>query len=156
MSPSLPTSRRSSCAIPGGTGGPISIRVEGARRLRLRRVPGCDALRNPATLLFALPKSMPCMMLAGHAQIAEVGPWASASGIALSDRDTLHRRRDLFHTSGASKGWPAWLRWAPPRRNLVATILPNEASLLRLASSGPTEISIDWETEPACLAMEVR
>ena len=56
----------------------------------------------------------------------------------------------------ALKGWPAWLWWAPLRRNLVATILPNEASLLRLASSGPSEISIDWETERACLAMEVR
>jgi hypothetical protein len=38
----------------------------------------------------------------------------------------------------------------------LATILPNEASLLRLASAVLSEISDDWETERAYLTMEAR
>ena len=42
------------------------------------------------------------------------------------------------------------------RRTRVATIFPNEASLLRLASAVLSEISDDWETERAYLTMEAR
>ncbi len=40
------------------------------------------------------------------------------------------------------------------RRTRVATLFPNEASLLRLASAVLSEISDDWETERAYLTME--
>jgi len=42
------------------------------------------------------------------------------------------------------------------RRTRVATLCPNEASLLRLASAVLSEISDDWETERAYLNMEAR
>ncbi len=42
------------------------------------------------------------------------------------------------------------------RRTRVATLFPNEASLLRLASAVLSEISDDWETERAYLTMEAR
>ena len=42
------------------------------------------------------------------------------------------------------------------RRTRVATLFPNETSLLRLASAVLSEISDDWETERAYLNMEAR
>jgi hypothetical protein len=42
------------------------------------------------------------------------------------------------------------------RRTRVATLFPNEASLLRLASAVLSEINDDWETERAYLNMEAR
>ena len=42
------------------------------------------------------------------------------------------------------------------RRTRVATIFPNESSLLRLASAVLSEISDDLETEPAYQNMEAR
>jgi transposase-like protein len=42
------------------------------------------------------------------------------------------------------------------RRTRVATLFPNEASLLRLASAVLAEISDDWETERAYLNMEAK
>jgi transposase-like protein len=42
------------------------------------------------------------------------------------------------------------------RRTRVATLFPNEASLLRLASGVRSEISDDWETERAYPTMEAR
>jgi putative transposase len=42
------------------------------------------------------------------------------------------------------------------RRTHVATLFPNEASLLRLVSAVLSEISDGWETERACLNMEAR
>lgn len=42
------------------------------------------------------------------------------------------------------------------RRIRVATLFPNEASLLRLASAVLSEISDDWETERDYLNMEAR
>jgi putative transposase len=42
------------------------------------------------------------------------------------------------------------------RRTRVATLVPNEASLLRLASAVLSEISDDWETERAYLNVEAR
>ncbi|MFA9480282.1 transposase [Phycisphaerales bacterium AB-hyl4] len=40
------------------------------------------------------------------------------------------------------------------RRTRVATLFPNEASLLRLASAVLSKISDDWETARAYLTME--
>jgi putative transposase len=42
------------------------------------------------------------------------------------------------------------------RRTRVAALFRNEASLLRLASAVLSEISDDWETERACLAMKAK
>ncbi len=42
------------------------------------------------------------------------------------------------------------------RRTRVATLFPNEASLLRLVSAVLSEISDDWETERSYLNMERR
>lgn len=42
------------------------------------------------------------------------------------------------------------------RRTRVASLFPNEASLVRLASAVLSEISDDWETERAYLTMEAR
>ena len=61
-----------------------------------------------------------------------------------------HRRR-LRTTNGLER-----LNKEIKRRTRVATIFPNEASLLRLASAVLSEISDDWETERAYLTMEPR
>jgi transposase-like protein len=59
-----------------------------------------------------------------------------------------HRRR-LRTTNGLER-----LNKEIKRRTRVATLFPNEASLLRLASAVLSEISDDWETERAYLTME--
>ena len=61
-----------------------------------------------------------------------------------------HRRR-LRTTNGLER-----LNKEIKRRTRVATLFPNEASLLRLASAVLSEISDDWETERAYLTMEAR
>ncbi|MFN9367778.1 MAG: transposase [Planctomycetia bacterium] len=61
-----------------------------------------------------------------------------------------HRRR-LRTTNGLER-----LNTEIKRRTRVATLFPNEASLLRLASAVLSEISDDWETERAYLTMEAR
>ena len=61
-----------------------------------------------------------------------------------------HRRRKRT-TNGLER-----LNKEIKRRTRVATLFPNEASLLRLASAGLSEISDDWETERAYLNMEAR
>jgi transposase-like protein len=62
----------------------------------------------------------------------------------------IHRRR-LRTTNGLER-----LNKEIKRRTWVATLFPNEASLLRLASAVLSEISDDWETERAYLNMEAR
>ena len=42
------------------------------------------------------------------------------------------------------------------RRTRVATLFPNEASVLRLVSAVLSEIGDDWETERSDLKMEAR
>ena len=42
------------------------------------------------------------------------------------------------------------------RRTRVATLFPNEASVLRLVSAVLNEISDDWETERSDLNMETK
>ncbi|GDX96792.1 hypothetical protein LBMAG47_24570 [Planctomycetia bacterium] len=61
-----------------------------------------------------------------------------------------HRRR-LRTTNGLER-----LNKEIKRRTRVATLFPNEAPLLRLASAVLSEISDDWETERAYLTMEAR
>jgi transposase-like protein len=61
-----------------------------------------------------------------------------------------HRRR-LRTTNGLER-----LNKEIKRRTRVATLFPNKASLLRLASAVLSEISDDWETERAYLTMEAR
>jgi putative transposase len=61
-----------------------------------------------------------------------------------------HRRR-LRTTNGLER-----LNKEIKRRTRVATLFPNEASLLRLASAVLSEISDDWETDRAYLNMEAR
>ena len=63
---------------------------------------------------------------------------------------TAHRRR-LLTTNGLER-----LNKEIKRRTRVATLFPNEASLLRLASAVLSGISDDWETERAYLTMEAR
>jgi len=61
-----------------------------------------------------------------------------------------HRRR-LRTTNGLER-----LNKKNKRRTRVATLFPNEASLVRLASAVLSETSNDWETERAYLTMEAR
>jgi putative transposase len=61
-----------------------------------------------------------------------------------------HRRR-LRTTNGLER-----LNKEIKRRTRVATLFPNEASLLRLASAVLSEVSDDWETDRAYLNMEAR
>ena len=61
-----------------------------------------------------------------------------------------HRRR-LRTSNGLER-----LNKEIKRRTRVATLVPNEASLLRLVSAVLSEISDDWETERAYLNMEAR
>jgi len=63
---------------------------------------------------------------------------------------SAHRRR-LRTTNGLER-----LNKEIKRRTRVATLFPNEASLLRLASAVLSEISDHWETERAYLTMEAR
>jgi len=60
-------------------------------------------------------------------------------------------RRRLRTTNGLER-----LNKEIKRRTRVATLFPNEASLMRLASAVLSEISDDWETERAYLNMEAR
>ena len=61
------------------------------------------------------------------------------------------RRRRLRTNNGLER-----LSKEIKRRTRVATLFPNEASLLRLVSAVLSEISDDWETERSYLNMEAR
>jgi putative transposase len=65
--------------------------------------------------------------------------------------EALTVRRRLRTTNGLER-----LNKEIKRQTCVATLFPNEASLLRLASAVLSEISDDWETERAYLNMEAR
>jgi transposase-like protein len=72
------------------------------------------------------------------------------SGVLGADEPAEAERR-LRTTNGLER-----LNKEIKRRTRVATLFPNEALLLRLASAVLSEISNDWETERACLTMEAR
>jgi len=75
---------------------------------------------------------------------------AVPEALAVLNIPASHRRR-LRTTNGLER-----LNKEIKRRTRVATLFPNEASLLRLASAVLSEISDDWETERAYLNMEAR
>jgi hypothetical protein len=77
-----------------------------------------------------------------------------AFGIELSEAEpwfSLRIGEPFTTTNGLER-----LNTEIKRRTRVATIFPNEASLLRLASVVLPEISDDWESERAYLTMEAR
>jgi hypothetical protein len=65
--------------------------------------------------------------------------------LPLADRQRLRTANSLERLNEEIK-----------RRTRVATLFPNEASLLRLASAVLSEISDEWETERVNLNMEAR
>ena len=75
---------------------------------------------------------------------------AAPEAITVLRVPAAHRRR-LRTTNGLER-----LNKEIKRRTRVATLFPNEASLLRLASAVLSEISDDWETDRAYLNMEAR
>jgi len=75
---------------------------------------------------------------------------AAPEALTVLQIPAAHRRR-LRTTNGLER-----LNKEIKRRTRVATLFPNEASLLRLASAVLSEISDDWETERAYLNMEAR
>ena len=75
---------------------------------------------------------------------------AAPEAITVLRIPLAHRRR-MRTTNGLER-----LNKEIKRRTRVATLFPNEASLLRLASAVLSEISDDWETERAYLNMEAR
>ena len=75
---------------------------------------------------------------------------AAPEALTVLQIPAAHRRR-LRTTNGVER-----LNKEIKRRTRVATLFPNEASLLRLASAVLSEISDDWETERAYLTMEAR
>jgi transposase-like protein len=76
---------------------------------------------------------------------------AGAQGAENAPRNVAAHWRRLRTTNGLER-----LNKEIERRTRVATLFPNEASLLRLASAVLSEISDDWETERAYLNMEAR
>lgn len=73
---------------------------------------------------------------------------AIPEGLAVFEIPAPHRRR--LRTSNLHE----WLNKELKRRTRVATLFPNEASLLRLVSALCSEISEDWEASRKYLTME--
>jgi len=79
--------------------------------------------------------------------------WLEANapeGLTVFALPAAHRRR-LRTTNGLER-----LHRELKRRTRVATLFPNEASLLRLASAVLSEVSDEWESNRAYLNMEAR
>ena len=89
-----------------------------------------------------------------HRQTApRLADWLEASvpeGLSIFTLPAGHRKR-LRTTNSLER-----LNKEILRRTRVATLFPNEASLLRLASAVLSEISDDWETARAYLNMEAQ
>ena len=122
----------------------VAMRSEVARDLR--RVFDADepaeAERRLKEIVARYQKSAP--------QLAAWLEQAAPEAITVLMIPLAHRRR-LRTTNGLER-----LNREIKRRTRVATLFPNEASLLRLASAVLSEISDDWETERAYLNMEAR
>ncbi len=73
---------------------------------------------------------------------------AIPEGLAVFDLPAAHRRR--LRTSNALERLSREIK----RRTRVATLFPNEASLLRLVSAVAIEIAQDWETGRIYLSMD--
>lgn len=81
----------------------------------------------------------------------ELVSWMEANipeGLTVFDLPPAHRRR--LRTSNALERLSREIK----RRTRVATLFPNDASLLRLASAVAIEISEDWETGRIYLSMD--
>jgi len=122
----------------------VAMRSEVARDLR--RVFDADepaeAERRLKDIVARYQKTAP--------QLAAWLEQAAPEAITVLMIPLAHRRR-LRTTNGLER-----LNREIKRRTRVATLFPNEASLLRLASAVLSEISDDWETERAYLNMEAR
>jgi len=122
----------------------VAMRAEVARDLR--RVFDADepaeAERRLKDVIARYQKTAP--------QLAAWLEQATPEALTVLQIPTAHRRR-LRTTNGLER-----LNKEIKRRTRVATLFPNEASLLRLASAVLSEISDDWETERAYLNMEAR
>lgn len=122
----------------------VAMRAEAARDLR--RVFDADepaeAERRLKDVIARYQKTAP--------QLAAWLEQATPEALTVLQIPTAHRRR-LRTTNGLER-----LNKEIKRRTRVATLFPNEASLLRLASAVLSEISDDWETERAYLNMEAR
>ncbi len=122
----------------------VAMRPEVARDLR--RVFDAD---EPAEAERRLKE-----VVARHQKTApQLAAWlehAIPEGLTVLTIPSAHRRR-LRTTNSLER-----LNREIKRRTRVATLFPNEASLLRLASAVLSEISDDWETERAYLNMEAR
>ena len=122
----------------------VAMRSEVARELR--RVFDADepaeAERRLKDIVARYQKTAP--------QLAAWLEQAAPEAITVLMIPLAHRRR-LRTTNGLER-----LNREIKRRTRVATLFPNEASLLRLASAVLSEISDDWETERAYLNMEAR
>lgn len=122
----------------------VAMRAEVARDLR--RVFDADepaeAERRLKDVIARYQKTAP--------QLATWLEQAAPEALTVLQIPAAHRRR-LRTTNGLER-----LNKEIKRRTRVATLFPNEASLLRLASAVLSEISDDWETERAYLNMEAR
>lgn len=81
----------------------------------------------------------------------KLAAWMAANvpeGLSVFSLPTAHRRR--LRTSNLLERLNKEIK----RRTRVATLFPNEAALLRLASAVLMEISEEWETEKIYLRME--
>ena len=84
-------------------------------------------------------------------QAPHLARWMEANipdGLAVFELPSAHRRR--LRTSNALERLSREIK----RRTRVATLFPNEASLLRLVSAVAIEISEDWETGRIYLSMD--
>jgi len=118
------------------------MRLEVARELR--RVFDADepaeATRRLKDIVARYRKTAP--------QLAAWLEQAAPEAITVLMIPAAHRRR-LRTTNGLKR-----LNKEIKRRTRVATLFPNEASLLRLASAVLSEASDEWETERASMNME--
>lgn len=122
----------------------VSMRPEVARDLR--RVFDADetaeAERRLKDVVARYQKTAP--------QLAAWLEQAAPEAFTVLRIPAAHRRR-MRTTNGLER-----LNKEIKRRTRVATLFPNEAALLRLASAVLSEISDDWETERAYLNMEAK
>jgi putative transposase len=87
-----------------------------------------------------------------HKTAPALGSWLEENvpeALTVVGFPTAHRKR-LLHNSLER------LNEEIKRLTCVATLLPDEAALLRLVSTVLSEISDNWETQRSCLNMKAR
>jgi len=70
----------------------------------------------------------------------------------VQERNRDRPRRGSLRTTNQPEQWYKKLK----RRTRVATLFPNEASLLRLAEAALIETDEEWETEKIYLTLETK